>query len=354
MLASDAIPPAVFAGRPKSCARAAFARVTARQVRLICDADHNRQRGGKTASDAQSRAHATRKRIREAPMTLAWRALGLAAVLFAAVLPARAEIYRWTDAEGRVHFTERIDQVPPEHRAAARERAAANAPDRVHTYSGSSSNGPASTAPGRAVRRGEIEVPFTRIGSLMRVEGTVNDHVKVPFLVDTGASGVSIPNTYAAKLGVRLRSDTPRVAVTTANGVVARPVIALESIDVEGARVENLSATLDPGLEFGLLGGSFFNNYVYRVDAARSVMTLVPNDQMRGGLGERQWRERFESYTDPLRRLEDYLRDHPYLHEQERTKLAARERELRAGLRDLERDADEAGVPQMWREGNEP
>ena len=121
-----------------------------------------------------------------------------------------------------------------------------------------------------------IEIPFTRLGSLMRVDARVNDLVTVPFLIDTGASGVSIPHSYAAKLGVRVRPDTPQIRVTTANGVVARPLIALQSIEIAGARVENLTATLDPGLDFGLLGGSFFNNYVYRVDAARSMITLAP------------------------------------------------------------------------------
>ena len=227
-------------------------------------------------------------------MTLARRALGLAAVVLAVANPARGEIYRWTDAQGRIHFTERIDQVPAEHRAAARERAAASAPDRVHTYSGSASDAPAAPAPVRGSRR-EIEIPFTRMGSLMRVDASVNDVVTVPFLIDTGASGVSIPSSYAAKLGVRIRPDTPHVQVTTANGVVARPLISLRSIEIAGARVENLSATIDPGLDFGLLGGSFFNNYVYRVDAARAVITLAPNDQMRGGLDEAQWRERFRS-----------------------------------------------------------
>jgi aspartyl protease family protein len=284
-------------------------------------------------------------------MTLARRALGIAAASLAVALSARAEIYSWTDAEGRIHFTERIERVPPEYRGAARERAGASAPDRVHTYSGSPSDSSASPARARS-RRSEIEIPFVRVGSLMRVDATVNDRVRVPFLIDTGASGVSIPESYAAQLGARTGPETPRVPVTTANGVVARPLIPVRSIEVHGARVENLSATLDPGLEYGLLGGSFFNNYVYRVDAARSVMTLVPNDQIRGGLDEAEWRNRFESITDPLRRLEAYLRDHPYLGEQERTALAARQRELRTGLRELERNADELGVPQIWREGD--
>lgn len=281
-------------------------------------------------------------------MILALRALGLAVAVLAVADPARAEIYRWTDAEGRIHFTENLERVPAQHRAAARERAAAGGSGRVHTYSGSAAQ--AGAAPSRSSRR-EIEIPFTRMGSLMRVDARVNDVVTVPFLIDTGASGVSIPHAYAAKLGARVRSDTLHVQVTTANGVVSRPLIPLQSIELGGARVVNLTATLDPGMEFGLLGGSFFNNYVYRVDAARGVIALTPNDQMRGGLDEKEWRERFRAYTDPLQRLEAYLRDHPYIDARERSVLAARESELRSQLRDLERRADELDVPQIWREG---
>ncbi|TMA31695.1 MAG: DUF4124 domain-containing protein [Deltaproteobacteria bacterium] len=283
-------------------------------------------------------------------MTLT-RALGLAAAVLALAAPGRAEIYRWTDAQGRIHFTERIDQVPPEHRNAARESATASrGAERVQIYSSSPSGAPASPAPDRAARRA-IEIPFTRIGSLMRVDATVNDLVSVPFLIDTGASGVSIPSAYVARLGVRIRPDTPSVQVTTANGVVARPLISLQSVEIEGARVENLAATVDFGLEFGLLGGSFFNNYVYRVDAARSVITLEPNAEIRGGMSEAQWRDHFRSWINPLQRLEAYLRDHPYLDDHERASLAVRKQQLEAGLSDLERNADEAGVPQVWREG---
>jgi clan AA aspartic protease (TIGR02281 family) len=271
-------------------------------------------------------------------------------VALAVANPAHGEIYSWTDARGRIHFTERIDQVPAEHRAGARERAAASSPDRLQMYSTAASDAPAAPSPLRESRR-EIEIPFTRIGSLMRVDATVNDEVRIPFLIDTGASGVSIPNSYVQKLGVRVRTDTPHVQVTTANGVVARPLISLQSIELAGARVENLSATVDPALDFGLLGGAFFNNFVYRVDAARGVMTLAPNNRMRGGLDAVQWREKFNTFLDPLRRIEAYLRDHPYLDEHERSVLAARERELRAGLVELERDADEVGVPQTWRDG---
>jgi clan AA aspartic protease (TIGR02281 family) len=285
-------------------------------------------------------------------MTFAPRALPLAALVLvlAAAEPSRGEIYRWTDAEGRLHFTGSLDQVPPDQREAARRAAETPSTDapRVHRYSGA-----ASAPPGRAARAGqgdEIEIRFARLGTLMRVDATVNDLVRVPFLIDTGASGVSIPSAYAEKLGVRIRPDTPHVQVTTANGVVPRPLIPLRSVEVDGARVENLMAVVDPSLEFGLLGGAFFNNYVYRVDAARSVITLAPNQDIRGGLSQQEWREQFHKLTEPLERLQEYLREHPQLGAGDRAALAAHQQQLEQGLAELEHQADALGVPQIWRD----
>ena len=63
-------------------------------------------------------------------------ALGLGfALLLALPSWSSAEIYRWTDAEGRVHFTQDLSQVPPDHRAQAEESAAAPRSDRLQTYS---------------------------------------------------------------------------------------------------------------------------------------------------------------------------------------------------------------------------
>src|SRR5262245_14793504 len=124
-----------------------------------------RRQSGRTRSIRRPRD--PKKEIREAPMTLT-RALGLAAAVLVISTPGRAEIYRWTDAQGRIHFTERIDQVPPEHRNAARASALeSRAAERVSTYSSSPSGAPASPALDRAARRA-IEIPFTRVGSLMR------------------------------------------------------------------------------------------------------------------------------------------------------------------------------------------
>jgi clan AA aspartic protease (TIGR02281 family) len=283
-------------------------------------------------------------------MLLDARVLPIALLVLATAGSAPAEVYRWTDAAGRMHFTDSLDQVPAAQREAARRASQAPAPgaDRVQRYTGSA----ASEQPGRTARSGrdEIEIRFARMGSLMRVEATVNDVVSVPFLVDTGASGVSIPRAYAEKLGLRIRPDTPHVEVMTANGIVSRPIVPLRSVELDGARVENLMAVVDPGLEFGLLGGSFFNNYVYRVDAARSVITLSRNEDLRGGLGEHQWREQFRAWIDPLQRLENHLRDHPQISSADRAAMVARRQQLEQGLQELESQADALGVPHSWRD----
>ena len=55
------------------------------------------------------------------PPLLRAGAIALACALLAA--PLGAEMYRWRDASGREHFAQQLHQVPPEYRAAARERA---------------------------------------------------------------------------------------------------------------------------------------------------------------------------------------------------------------------------------------
>jgi clan AA aspartic protease (TIGR02281 family) len=284
-------------------------------------------------------------------MRLAWHWPAWIVLIVALSPPAGAEIYRWTDEEGRLHFTEQLSKVPPRYREQAkREAASSSDTPRVQSYSGAAVAAPADRSPRPGGPGGEVHIPFERFGSLMRVEATVNDLIRVPFLIDTGASGVSIPAAYAERLGIRIRPDTPYIEVHTAAGVVPRAVVELKAVEVGGARVENLTATVNPAMDVGLLGGTFFNNFVYRVDAAASVITLSPNENLRGGLGEDEWRARFRTVTGPLQRLESYLREHPSLHDDERAELAARQAELEARLAALERDADRLGVPQIWRD----
>ena len=60
-------------------------------------------------------------------------------ILGLGVASANAEIYRWTDADGRVHFTQDLSQVPPDQRAGAKEKAdAPRGLDPIQTFTATS------------------------------------------------------------------------------------------------------------------------------------------------------------------------------------------------------------------------
>ena len=273
-------------------------------------------------------------------------ALGTALALLAG--SAEAEIYRWTDAQGRVHFTQRIDQVPPEHRAAARSKAKQKGPA-IQTYEGPAS---AASQPVRRARRRANEplrIPFQREGTLMRVNVKLDDLVTAPFYIDTGASGISLPSAYAERLGFRVKPDTPHTQVITASGMVSRALMTLRSVELEGARVENLEATVNPAMDVGLLGGTFFNNFVYRVDAAAGYIELRPNENIRGGMAAEEWQRRFRALRSPLARLEKHLATAEIDDERERDYLERRAVRLREELDALSLQANKLDVPHAWR-----
>lgn len=282
--------------------------------------------------------------------TTRWRGPALAAaILLGSTVAAGAEIYRWTDAAGSVHFTEDLSQVPPDKRRAAAEaaREAPRTPSRLQTYERPER---ARTAPARASGSRVLRVPFVKRGGAMLVQVRINDRVTAPFLVDTGASDVAIPSAVAARAGIRVGPDAPRALYQTANGVVSKPLVTVDSIEVGEARLEGVRGSVSDAMEVGLLGGTFFNNFTFQIDPAAAVITLVRNDRMRSGLSERQWRERFLELRGQLARVERYLEESP---PSSRTRVAQLEEArdgLAAALEALEEEANRAGVPQAWRQ----
>ena len=290
----------------------------------------------------------------------------LAACCVLAAAPAAGQVYRWTDAEGRLHFATDLHDVPAAQRTAARLAAeqdedrggnvavvpAAQAPNDAHA--------PRSRA-GATARRTLSDttrvytIPVERAGASLVVPVRLNDRVTAPFLIDTGASDVLVPESVAEELGLEIGPNTRRARYMTANGVVEHPVVMLDAVELGGARVEGVPASVGRIGGVGLLGLSFFNHFRYEVDAAAGVVRLRPNELaaqglIRGGRSEAQWRTQFASLASRRRAIEAELE----------TELASRGRErarLRSQLEDVERDerllgveADQADVPYAWRQ----
>jgi aspartyl protease family protein len=100
-------------------------------------------------------------------------------------------------------------------------------------------------------------------------EGTINGR-PVTFLVDTGATDVSLPESAARALGLEFG---PRVKVMTAAGPADAWVTRLEEVTVGGISRKNVRATITTG-EFNgiLLGMSFLKHYSLQQQDGRLVI----------------------------------------------------------------------------------
>lgn len=101
--------------------------------------------------------------------------------------------------------------------------------------------------------------------------GSINNH-SIQFLVDTGATSVSITQAEAERIGLRYRNGR-RVLTQTANGVVPAHLTVLDSIRVGDVEVRNVEAIVIPGqMSHVLLGNSFLTRFLMKRE--NDVMTL--------------------------------------------------------------------------------
>lgn len=271
---------------------------------------------------------------------------------------ALAEIYKWVDADGRLHYTTDLSQVPSSQRQQAEQGAKARGESEVIQRAPATARPvPARRAPGitrtRAGKTYTIKVPPG--ATSMRVMVELNDRVSAPFILDTGASDVSIPRRVADQLGIRIGPETQTMQYRTANGVIESPVIQLQSVSLGGARVENVAASISDTLPIGLLGLSFFNHFHYEIDSIQGIVHLTPNGlaesgALRGGRSEDQWRASFGNLRARIESIQLELERTPSSRSRKIAQLGEQRGALLAQLERLDAEADQARVPFTWRD----
>ncbi|MBP5976627.1 retroviral-like aspartic protease family protein [Brasilonema sp. CT11] len=90
---------------------------------------------------------------------------------------------------------------------------------------------------------------------LPRIKATFNDDYQQEMILDTGATLTSITKKMADELKVERMG---KVRIITGGGVVVRDFGTVDSIEVGGAKVENVEVTIG---DVPLLGQSFFGNH---------------------------------------------------------------------------------------------
>jgi aspartyl protease family protein len=94
----------------------------------------------------------------------------------------------------------------------------------------------------------------------------------VTFLIDTGATAVALTPDDARRMGLDVANLDYAYKVSTANGEARAARVTLASVDVAGARVDNVEAyVLDQGLSTSLLGMT----YLGRLSAFEATPTSM-------------------------------------------------------------------------------
>ena len=123
-----------------------------------------------------------------------------------------------------------------------------------------------------AANAGRKIVLSSGAGGHFTSSGSINGQV-TQFLVDTGASAVSISQSEADRLGLSYR-EGKRVTTQTANGVVSAHLLQLDSVRIGEVEVRNVDAIVFPGqMSHVLLGNSFLTRFQMKRD--NEVMTLL-------------------------------------------------------------------------------
>ncbi len=193
-----------------------------------------------------------------------WRG---ALFLVLALLPglAFAQIYRWVDEHGTVHYTEGLDGVPERYRSQAQPLHFPKSPPT-----------PAAEEPS-APQHGITKIPFTP-GSPILVSARINDGGPVTLVLDTGADRTVVAPLALWRLGISTR-DAPRVEVKGATGTSQAEVVRVDSVEVGEARAGPLLIIAhDAGFKDadGLLGRDFLEKFKVTIDSTEGFVTLTP------------------------------------------------------------------------------
>jgi hypothetical protein len=188
--------------------------------------------------------------------------LAAGAAMLAGPHAAAAQVFRWLDDEGSIHYSQGIESIPPRYRATAV----------IIGY-----DRPAEPPPVPQAPLGIGRVKFTP-GQPIMVAARINDGTPAMLMLDTGATRTVINPRVLEAGGVSYR-DAQRGSLRGVTGETQVLAVRVESIEVSGARYGPLVVVShDTGFNQGdgLLGRDFLDHFTVNIDNRAGVVTLTP------------------------------------------------------------------------------
>ncbi|OIO70901.1 MAG: hypothetical protein AUJ57_07850 [Zetaproteobacteria bacterium CG1_02_53_45] len=171
-------------------------------------------------------------------------------------ISAQAEVYKWTDKKGKLHFSDHPVQGAEVQQGGNVSRV------KNQTYNLASLR---------------TEIPYSLQHGSMLVEALVNGKTQT-FVVDTGASFVTIPPQLAERANISTER-AKLIQLQTANGVITAPMVDIQHMSIlsaERQQVKAVIAPIDAQGKLGLLGMSFLGAFRMNIDHDRRMIILEP------------------------------------------------------------------------------
>jgi hypothetical protein len=279
-------------------------------------------------------------------------------LVFSLAFSSAGELFKWVDAEGTVHMTDNVSQIPSQYR---------NQVEKTRTQiSGQPVIQPVFLENGAASPDlKHFEIPYQAFEGRSRriiIPVTFNESIEAPLLLDTGSPGLMIAPRLAKRLGLLDESESLLKVTTGGIGGTTPAVLAVvDTVRVGEARAEFLPATITqiPSNEFeGLVGMDFMSNYRISIDTTNSLLAfdeLPPQIDRPGGHDEAWWRSNFHNFEKLRAEWAGYLEkldseDLTSSEKEKRIKISKEQYAAAENLcRRLERYARDNAVPIDWR-----
>ncbi|HEY2629799.1 MAG TPA: TIGR02281 family clan AA aspartic protease [Usitatibacter sp.] len=125
--------------------------------------------------------------------------------------------------------------------------------------------------PDRTGGRQSVTLPQDPSGHFI-TDAMVNG-VHTRFLVDTGATVVSLPASEASRMGIDYRKGTPGYSITADGRRIASWRVVLDSVTVGDVKLLNVDGAVSVGDGIPLLGMSFLNRTELRREGSNLTLT---------------------------------------------------------------------------------
>jgi clan AA aspartic protease (TIGR02281 family) len=220
------------------------------------------------------------------------------------------QVFRWVDEKGTIHFADDPQSVSERYRKESPKR-------QVTPFRETAVAKPIpETKQPKVPDPQKLTIALTREDGRLLVDGNVNNHNSVRFIVDTGASMTILPARVASRLGLDPKG-APLIELRGLGGAIDGRLMEIDSLKIGNAEARNFDVVVvDDDLRgIGLLGADFLSRFQMDINYTRDQMVLQRGEGPYDGYPAAWWQERFRlynrlkrGYEQRIRQNEDHLR----------------------------------------------